>query len=417
MKPIDWLYGLQKLGVKLGLEGIRALLTIAGRPDRAFPSILIAGTNGKGSVAAMLDAMLRASGRRTGLYTSPHLVRPHERIRLDGIDVDAPTLDGLLVRVRGFCEAGLADGRLAAHPSFFEVMTCAALEAFRDARMDVAVLEVGLGGRLDATNATEPVASVITTIGIDHVAQLGPTLESIAAEKARVARRGRPLVVGVAEPGPLRVIRDHAGSVGARLVEAAAREPLVDPAGVGLHGAHQRDNARLAAVAFECLAAEIGLVPDPAAMREGLRSVRWPARLQWIDGRPAILLDGAHNEDGARALAAHLDGLRRGRPVLLCAAMRDKDPARVLAPIVARSAAVVVARPGVDRAADPAELAGRLAVPGLVPEAIPDVAEALRRAREIAGPTGWVLVAGSLYLAGDVLRALEGGAAPGPVAM
>jgi dihydrofolate synthase/folylpolyglutamate synthase len=417
MKPIDWLYGLQKLGVKLGLEGIRALLSIAGHPDRAFPSILVAGTNGKGSVAAMLDAMLRASGLRSGLYTSPHLVRPNERIRIDGTDVDDAALDALLVRVRGFCERGLAEGRLEAHPSFFEVMTCAALEAFRDARVDVAVLEVGLGGRLDATNATEPVASVITTIGIDHVAQLGPDLESIAAEKAHVARRGRPLVVGVEPPGPLRVLREHAGAVGASLVEARLEKIPIDVGDVGLLGAHQRDNARVAAVAFASLASEIGLVADPRAMREGLRAVRWPARLQWIDGRPPILVDGAHNEDGARALAAHLDGLRRGRPVLLCAAMRDKDPDVVLGPIVARCDAVVVARPGVERAADPVELARRLASPDRSVEAIPEVGAALARARELAGPTGWVLVAGSLYLAGDVLRVLAGGTAPGPVAM
>ncbi|HEX6849972.1 MAG TPA: folylpolyglutamate synthase/dihydrofolate synthase family protein [Candidatus Polarisedimenticolaceae bacterium] len=417
MDTVAWLYGLQKLGVKLGLDGIRALLEIADRPDRAFPSILVAGTNGKGSVAAMLDAMLRASGRRTGLYTSPHLVRPNERIRIDGADVDDATLEAGLARVRAYCELGLADARLAAHPSFFEVMTVAALESFRDARVDVAVLEVGLGGRLDATNATEPVAGVITTIGIDHVAQLGASLESIAAEKAHVARKGRPLVTGVTQPAPLGVIRDHARAVGALLVEAHAATLPVDPGEVGLSGAHQRDNARVALVAFERLAAEIGLSPDPRAMREGLRSVRWPARLQWIDGRPAILVDGAHNEDGAQALAAHLDGLRRGRPVLLCAAMRDKDPARILGPIVARSAAVVVARPGVERAADPEELAARLAHPGLPVEACAEVGAALRRACELAGPTGWVLVAGSLYLAGDVLRTLQGGEGAGPVAM
>ena len=416
-EPVRWLYELQKHGVKLGLDGIRALLGIAGHPDRAYPSILVAGTNGKGSVAALLESMLRASGRRTGLYSSPHLVRPNERIRIDGRDVDDGRLDALLDRVRGFCETGLRDGSLAVHPSFFEVMTCAALDGFREQGVDAAVLEVGLGGRLDATNATDPAASVITTIGLDHVTQLGPTLEAIASEKARVARPGRPLVVGAMRSGPLEVIREHARAVGAAWIDAARHDPLVDPEAVGLEGAHQRENARVAIVAFESFAARIGLRPDPAAMLEGLRSVRWRGRLEWIDRRPATLVDGAHNEDGARALAAHLDGLRKGRPVLLCATMRDKDPEAVLGPLVRRSRAVVIARPGVGRAADPFELVPRLARPGLPVEAVPEVDAALARADVLAGQGGWVLVAGSLYLAGEVLRLLEGGGGPGPVAM
>ena len=165
--PVVWLYGLQSHGVKLGLDGIRSLLALLDHPESAYPSVLVGGTNGKGSVSAMLDAMLGASGRRTGLYTSPHLVRPNERIRIAGQDIATPELHRVLEVVRASCEVGLAEGSLAAHPSFFEVMTAAALCAFRDAGVDVAVLEVGLGGRLDATNATEPLVSAIVTVNLD----------------------------------------------------------------------------------------------------------------------------------------------------------------------------------------------------------------------------------------------------------
>jgi hypothetical protein len=185
--PVDWLYGLQSHGIKLGLDGIRALLLLLDHPERLFPVVLVGGTNGKGSVVAMLDALLRAHGRRAGVTTSPHLVRPEERIRIDGTDVSAEELARVLSVVRTACDRGLEDGRLATHSSFFEVITAASLVAFRDARVDVAVLEVGLGGRLDATNATEPVVSAIVTIDLDHTGTLGTTLSAIAQEKVAIA--------------------------------------------------------------------------------------------------------------------------------------------------------------------------------------------------------------------------------------
>jgi len=414
--PIAWLYGLQSHGIKLGLDGIRTLLALLDHPERAYPSTLVGGTNGKGSVSAMLDAMLAASGRRTGLYTSPHLVRPNERIRIAGEDIAIPEFHRVLAVVRAACEGGLAEGKLGAHPSFFEVMTAAALCAFRDAGVDAAVLEVGLGGRLDATNATEPLASAIVTVSLDHLETLGTTLEAIALEKAGIVRAGRPLVSGVVQPDVIAVLRAQCDAIGATLIDARAAKL---PSGVrlSLDGTHQRDNARVAVATFEAFSREIGHAPDPLAKRNGLEAARWPGRLQLIPGAPSILLDGAHNVAGAEALAAHL-ALRGGpKPVLLFAAMADKDLAGILGPLVPHVTSVVATQPGVARAADSRDVAATARALGLPAGAETEPARALEMARALAGPGGLVLVAGSLYLVGAVTAVLEGGAVPGSVSM
>ena len=414
--PIAWLYGLQSHGVKLGLDGIRGLLTLLDHPERATPSSLIGGTNGKGSVAAMLDAMLAASGLRSGLYTSPHLVRPNERIRIAGKDITDSELHRVLGIVRAACEHGLADGQLVTHPSFFEVMTASALCAFRDAGLDAAVLEVGLGGRLDATNATEPLVSSIVTVSLDHVETLGATQEAIALEKAGIIRTGRPLVSGVEKPEVAAILRSRCDAIGATWVDARA---TLLPSGVrlSLDGTHQRDNARVAVATFQAFSRELANVPDSRAMRQGLETARWPGRLQLVSGAPSILLDGAHNVAGAEALAAHL-ALRGGpKPVLLFAAMVDKDLPGSLGPLVPHVASVVVTQPGVARAADSKNVAAVARALGLPAGAEPDPARALEKARALAGPGGLVLVAGSLYLVGAVIAVLEGGAVPGPVSM
>ena len=414
--PVAWLYGLQSHGVKLGLDGIRALLALLDHPEHAFPSALVGGTNGKGSVSAMLDAMLRAAGRRTGLYTSPHLVRPNERIRIAGEDIATPELRGVLETVRDACARGLAGGSLAAHPSFFEVMTACALCAFRDAKVDAVVLEVGLGGRLDATNATEPLASAIVTVSLDHVGTLGTTLAAIAREKAGIARAGRPLVSGASQPEVVAVLRRRCDELGATFIDARTTEL---PTGVklSLDGEHQRDNARVAVATFDAFARAIDLPADPRTARQSLGTVRWPGRLQRIEGAPALLLDGAHNVAGAEALAAHLARSDGPKPVLLFAAMADKDIAGILAPLAPHVAGVVTTTPGVLRAADSLALAAAARAQGLVAEAEPEPARALERARALAGPRGLVLVSGSLYLVGEVATILEGRATPGPVAL
>jgi dihydrofolate synthase/folylpolyglutamate synthase len=434
--PVAWLYALQSLGIKLGLEGIRALLELLDRPDRAFPILLVGGTNGKGSVSAMLDALFQAHGRRTGLYTSPHLVRPGERIRLFGADISPRDLDRLLVQVRDACERGVATGALATQPSFFEVMTAAALLAFRDAAVDLAVLEVGLGGRLDATNATEPVVSTIVTVDLDHTAQLGDTLAAIAAEKAGIIRRSRALVSGVRQREALAVLRARCATMSATFIDArtavgiedgprgtfSLRTPVAeyDDLRLPLPGSHQRENARVAAATLEAAAGALGFEIRPAAVRDGLAATRWPGRLQIVPGRPTLLLDGAHNPAGAEALAVHLaERAASGepKPMLLFGSMKDKDLAGMLRPLSPHVARMIATRPDIPRAMDSGELAKAASELGLEAEAVPGAAAALERARVLAGDDGLVLVAGSVYLIGEVLAALEGLDAPGPVGM
>ncbi len=429
---ILWLYGLQQFGIKLGLGGIRALLERLGSPERSFPSVLVGGTNGKGSVGAMLDSMLGAHGLRAGFYSSPHLVRPTERIRIGGLDAGEADLRRWLETARRASETAVADGALEAHPSFFEVMTAAALLGFREAGLDVAVLEVGLGGRLDATNAVEPRVSCIVTVDLDHTERLGGTLREIAIEKAGIVRRGRPVVSGAVRPEAVDAIRERCRDEGAPLVEARAVASLSEDAGrgafrvetargaydrlrLGLPGIHQRDNARVAVVLLEEIGSALGFEVSPDAVRRGLAAVRWPGRLQWVAGDPPVLLDGAHNPAGAETLAGYLRERGGPAPVLLFAAAAGKDVAGILEPLRGLVARAVVTRPPVERAADPAPLASVATGLGLPAEVVPAPGAALDRARRLAKDGSFVLVAGSLYLVGTVLSLLEGGDAPGPV--
>src|SRR5262245_31405400 len=235
---IGWLFSLHRFGMKLGLANMQALTDAIGRPQDHFQSVLVAGTNGKGSTSAMLHSILVASGRRAGLYTSPHLVRTEERIRIDEREIGADEITSLINEVRGRIDRLLAKEQLAAHPTFFEVITCVALLAFVRAGVEIAVLEVGLGGRLDATNVADPVLSIITNIDFDHQEQLGPTLASIPRDKAGIMRRGVPALVGDVADEALRVIREEARRTGARLIlvsegssisSARALSPLSHP--------------------------------------------------------------------------------------------------------------------------------------------------------------------------------------------
>jgi dihydrofolate synthase/folylpolyglutamate synthase len=430
---LAWLYGLQQFGVKLGLDSMRALLERCGHPEGTVPSILVAGTNGKGSVAAMLDSMLTAAGFKTGLYTSPHLVHPRERIRIGGEDVSAELLAQELLEVRDVCELLVSEGALHSHPSFFEVMTTTAWNVFRDEKVDIAVLEVGLGGRLDATNVSPASVSVIVTIDLDHTDRLGTTLPEIAAEKAGIVKHGHPLVSGVVQPEAVTVIRAACARAEAPLLEAREVAQLGDELGpmfsirtsanlydyldLSLPGNHQRENARVAVVALEAFLQGRGKTATRRAVRDGLARTRWPGRLQTIDGRPSILLDGAHNPAGSEALASYLEERDGPRPVLVFGAMKNKDARGILAPLVPHVANVVLTKPSVDRAEEPTVLAEVASSLGLRFEVDPDPGRALARAKALAGESGCVLVAGSLYLVGDVLARLKDGAAPGPVAM
>jgi dihydrofolate synthase/folylpolyglutamate synthase len=335
-------------------------------------------------------------------------VRVNERITVDGREITDRDFARAVHDVRDAAERLVRRRVLEVHPTFFEVLTAAALAHFRRKRVDVAVLEVGLGGRLDATNVVEPLASAIVSVDFDHEVYLGKTLASIAREKAGVLRPGRATVVGPLPAEARRAVRARAREIGARLVEAArtpgARHARLSPP---LPGAHQRANLLVAVRLLE-EAKRAGLPVDLRRLPQAIAATRWPGRLERVPGRPALLLDGAHNPAGARALAAYL---RQGPPVvLLFGAMSDKDVAGLARELFPLAKAVVLTRPRVPRAATPDELARRTGRIGARAHRQPSVSRALALARRIAladGPTTTVVVAGSLYLVGAVKAFLE----------
>jgi len=386
---LAWLDGLGPQRIRPGLTRTRALLDALGRPQASYRSILIGGTNGKGSAAATAAAVLQAAGVRTGLYTSPHLVRVNERIRLLERDVDDRRLDEVLSLLAAISSR-------PDPPTYFEALTVAAFELFERARVEVAVVEVGLGGRLDATNVLSPDVSVVTNVGRDHLDVLGPTLADVAREKAGIFRAGRPAFTAApAHP----MLRQEAERIGARLVEVAPTD-RTSP----LAGRHQRTNLALALAAVNALVA----VPEET-LAKGVAATRWPGRLQRVarPGRRDLLLDGAHNVDGAAALAAYLveSGLS-GEVDLVFGGLADKElPAMLatLAPLVRR---IVLTAPESPRAEAPELLAARLGRPEL--PCASDVASAIALLE--CGGAAPILVTGSLVLVGEALRIHSGGA-------
>ena len=428
---LSYLLGLETIGIKFGLHNIAALLESLAHPERAFATVHVAGTNGKGSVTAIVDTALRASGRRSARYTSPHLVDLCERFVLDGHPVNADELEAAIGDVRRHVEALRATGVLDVQPTFFEVTTAIAFELFRRAGVDVAVIEVGLGGRLDATNVVTPAATAITSIALDHQQYLGHSLREIAAEKAGIIKPGVPVVVGHVAPEADDAIARVARERGAALIRAwdgvelvrllpdvtrpsdasgtsgIARIRLRTPAhdygemDLALRGAHQAGNAVVAVRLLE-------LLDVPArAIAKGLTHVSWPGRLEVrrvAGGREAIL-DAAHNPAGAAALASYLDEQRdRSRP-LVFAAMRDKDVDGMFRALLPAVGALVVTRASHPRAADPAELAERARAisASLSIAAEPSPRDALAAAWR---QSPRIVVAGSVFLLGDVIREL-----------
>ena len=409
-----------RFGIKFGLDTMRALCEELRHPERAYPTLLVAGTNGKGSVVAYADAALRASGFAVGRYTSPHLVRVNERIAVGGRDVGSAAFEAAVERVRRAAARLVRARAILAHPTYFEVLTAAALDHFRRARVDVAVLEVGMGGRLDATNVADPLASAIVTIARDHEAYLGSTLGAIAHEKAGVLRPGRATVLGPLPPEARAAIGSEAAAVGARLVDAPEgaavqaaedglefRTPRFDYRGVRpLPGAHQRDNALVALRLLE-EARAAGLAVDLAAAAAAVGETRWPGRLERVvvKGHPPLLLDGAHNPAAARALAAYL----ADEPpfVLLFGALADKDVEAMTRTLFPLARTVVLTRAPSDRAASPEEIERRAGSAARGARLEADPRRALALAGHLAPVGGTVVVAGSLYLVGEITRILR----------
>jgi len=427
-----WLFGLQGLGVKLGLENVHALLDALGRPERRCPHVLVAGTNGKGSVVSLMAAALAAQGLKVGAYTSPHLVRFEERIRIDGACLAAAEVARLTDQIKSCIEALSASGTLTRHPTFFEVTTALAWAAFAEAGVEVVVDEVGLGGRYDATNASDPCLSVVTTIALEHTRWLGPTVEDIARQKAGVMRPNRTCVTGAEDPRVLAVLRVEATSLGAHLVvshqRARARVVAMDRAGseldveterthyanlhLGLRGRHQVSNATTALIALEELPAP--LRPSPAAIAAGFAGATWPGRLEEWPGTPRLLLDGAHNPHAARALSAYLAEFEPGPKTLIFASLDDKDVKGMAETLFGLFDTVVLTAVKNHRALDPAAIAP-LVPPGLSFTLSPDTRSALVDARRASDPrSGLVVVAGSLYLVGEAKAVLAGAGPPEP---
>jgi dihydrofolate synthase / folylpolyglutamate synthase len=372
----------------------RALLDLAGAPDRQLRVALIAGTKGKGSTCAMLASILGAAGSRCGLYTKPHLQTYRERVRRDGAAISAADLDVEIERFRAFAARLPPD---AGEPTTFEVTTALALDYFARQRCDIAVVEVGLGGRLDATNATTPELSVITSISYDHTAILGRTLEAIATEKAGILRQDRPALLAEQRPSALRALRRACRRVGAhcQVVSPLQRE-------LPLAGAHQRQNAALAVAAARTLLPDI----STAALDSGLERVRWPGRFEVVDGAPPIVLDGAHNGASAAALAETLSAFAAARDVSVVVGInRDKDARAVLKPLSAVARRVWATQAADNPRALPADDLARLCRRlGADTRVTTDVGAALREARINAA--GVVCVTGSLLLVGQAREAL-----------
>jgi dihydrofolate synthase/folylpolyglutamate synthase len=417
----DLLSRLEQFGIRLGLDTTENILAELGNPQCRFPIVLVAGTNGKGSTAAFLQAFARAAGYRTGFYSSPHLENPRERIRIDG---QAIAEDRLGKRLEGVVAAGERRNRTA--PTYFEALTAAAYAHFAAERVEVAVVEVGMGGRLDATNAADPVVSVITPIALDHREYLGETLAAVAGEKAGILRPGVPAWIAEQEPAAEEALSAAAARVGAPLHAMGERVRLVGIEARGwegqdirfdfegrqrtlstrLLGAHQAGNLALAAAAALELAGFGFPRLDLDSITHGAAACRWPGRLEVIDlpvGR-RVVLDGAHNPAGAAALAAFVR--QTGERVdLLFGALADKDAAAMLPAIAALAETITLTAPPSPRALDPRDLA--LLADGRAIHLEADPAAALDWALAHGDARLPLLVCGSLYLVGDLRAALR----------
>lgn len=408
---------------KFSLDEIRILLDALGDPHRRFPSVLIAGTNGKGSTAATLASILTASGLRTGLYTSPHLARVNERMRLDRVEIADAAFAALYFRVHDAAQQLVLDGQLPQLPSFFEILTAQAFLYFAEAEIEIAVLEVGMGGRLDATNIVDPLLSVITDISLDHTEWLGSTIDAIAREKAGILRPGGTMITLPQHPAANQALGEVAAELDVRGVSAVPYMPPLGASTVStysvevlgaaiqvdspLAGAHQHRNLALAIATAVELAANHGFPITPAAIADGIRQTRWPARLEHIQ-REGVdwILDVAHNPAGAWALRAAIGNAFRGEQsrTLIFSCLRDKpvaEMAQILFPLFDQ---VILAPIHTARAAALDDLLAAANATGTPAVAAESVAHALQLAQHRAGSqphAGVIVVSGSVYLVGE----------------
>lgn len=413
MTSLERLFALEQFGIKLGLDNMRAILAAMGHPERAWRSVHIAGTNGKGSVVAMVERGLRASGLKTGRYTSPHLDVIEERVAINGEAVDRQTFAAAAAAVFDAVDQATRAGSLTVVPTFFEVSTAVAFEIFRQAKVDVAVVEVGLGGRFDATNVLKPEVTAITSIAFDHERHLGTTLSQIAFEKAGIAKPDTPLVIGRLPGEAARRIATVAATTSAPLIDAHATitDRIYPPLKLALPGRHQLENAAVAVAILETWSARVSFVSTEAIVT-GLTDCHWPARLEWLrlaDGTE-LLIDAAHNPAGATALAAYLQDTSTPPLPIVLAVMEDKDLAGMVKPLLPVASAFVATTVRHSRAhtAESLATALRLLAPNVAVRAEVDpvaaVSDALSRSKR-------AVVAGSIYLIGPLRATLIAGGA------
>jgi dihydrofolate synthase/folylpolyglutamate synthase len=402
-----------KAGAKLGLERMRDLLAGLGQPERHQRFVHVAGTNGKGSTSAMIAAVLRHANLRTGLYTSPHLIQPTERIKINGAPVTEHEFAAAFTTVHNVAEQMLLACKLDAHPSYFETVTAMALLLFKK-HCDISVIEVGLGGRLDATNVIDPELCVITPVSFDHEAYLGNTLPLIAGEKAGILKPGVPAVIACQEPAAFTIIESRARDLGCPLIRTEdhiAKNIKADAHGsrfelqgeaymCPLAGRHQIENAKAAILACRAL----GVAPQ--VIRAGLESVQWPGRLELISRHPDFILDGAHNPAGAAALAAYICEFHAHRPVwMVYGAMRDKAVEEVAEQLFPLAVKLIATAPNFPRALRPQAIlelsAHREATTAET------VAAAIELARHAPAEAA-VFFTGSLFLVGEARALLSG---------
>ena len=411
-----WVFDLQKFGIKFGLSSTLNLLERLHLPYQQGQYLHIAGTNGKGSVAAMLSAVLTRAGYPVGMYTSPHLVHFRERYRLGDREISEARLLDLINRVREAVDD-------AEPPTFFEFATAMAFLYFFEEKANPIILETGMGGRLDATNIVKPLVAVITNISLDHQEHLGEGLETIAGEKAGVIKPGVPLVTGAWQKGVLDLFGQRCREVQAPIYVRGRDFRARGRAGgrfdyqglsqefhnltLNLLGRHQYGNAALALAVLELLN-HPGFEVKETDIREGLPQTHWPGRLERVPQDPRVLLDGAHNPAAARILAETLKQTRgNGRLILVLGIMADKDVDTILARLLPLAQTVVFTRPQYFRAADPEDLASRARSYNLEVIKVPRVAGAIRQAQDLAGPRDRIVVSGSLYTVGEAKEYFE----------
>ena len=417
-EAIAKIHSVYPTGKKHGIENMRALMGRLGNVQDTLTMVHVAGTNGKGSCCAMIERVLREAGYKTGLYTSPYIERYNERIRVNGVPVSGEALASLVERVWPAVTACEAED---VHITEFELGTALAFVCFALEKVDVAIIEVGLGGRLDPTNIITPRVSVITEVGMDHMQYLGQTIDQIALEKAGIIKRGVPVALGPQEKSALAVLMAASRGKDAQVFDPDAKNVRETPDGVtfdvrlpgetmknltvSLRGRHQAENA-CAALGAICALRQCGMSVPSEAIRRGMAGVYWPGRLERFGN---VLLDGAHNDPGVRALCAYCDKwLPREKTVLLTGMMRDKETERMAERLAQRVRFAVCCAPDNPRALPAKELERAFERQGIGAADADSVADALAKARHIAGEDGTVLAAGSLYMIGELRTLLRG---------